>query len=342
MPKAPKGGKSKKSESATGVVCTHCQKTLAKGKKALYVEEDLNRVFCSEQCILDHFQPEIQRYENEYFDLIKAHGQELPPAERERLLPLRWPTLQEPGEVWVRPGPEGDRHMTMIREFQQNGQPLWCVCVTLSLRGDPSFLFIAAVTKLKGVAETYRRGEIAHKSDVKTLDAEAELVKLAEMDNTILPPGEDRVADEWSREDALRAHAEGLRNEEDIPQISEDRQDKLVEETLEKPDEVWTVENQAPDGRLRKYYHFIRQVKKAVHKVPMDGWFVVVAQDGQKADEIEIIDGFLTQRSEVVDGFRQGKQEMGPGVDEDPPRRAAGGSGGGMGGASGSGGRTVH
>src|SRR6185437_11906083 len=78
--------------------CQHCSKTLMSDERALFVEEEVGRIFCSEACIAAFFAPEIERLEKDY--LRKVSGSDLSKEERESFSHLRWITLQEPDEIW--------------------------------------------------------------------------------------------------------------------------------------------------------------------------------------------------------------------------------------------------
>lgn len=137
--------------------CVGCQRSLQAADRALFVEEELGRIFCSEDCISAYFSPEVERLEKEY--LRKVSHSDLTAEERENLAHLRWITLEEPDEIWREKTLTGDYRYTLISEFKPGPKPVWCVCLSLFLRGEPSFLFLAFVTKNEALAHSYRKGE---------------------------------------------------------------------------------------------------------------------------------------------------------------------------------------
>ncbi|MEO7161335.1 MAG: hypothetical protein ABI041_00300, partial [Bdellovibrionia bacterium] len=48
-------------------LCENCSKDLSRTERALFVEEEVGRIFCSESCIAAFFTPDITRLEKEYF-----------------------------------------------------------------------------------------------------------------------------------------------------------------------------------------------------------------------------------------------------------------------------------
>ena len=93
--------------------CIHCARSLrGDDQRALYVEEEVGRVFCSEECITAHFAPEIKRMEAEYFERLPAN--DLPGEERDGFAHLRWITLQEADEIWGETNGTGDYRYTLV------------------------------------------------------------------------------------------------------------------------------------------------------------------------------------------------------------------------------------
>ena len=97
--------------------CHTCAKKLSgDAERALFVEEEVGRIFCSEACIATFFTPEITRLEKEYFKRLQPS--DLSAEERESLAHLRWITLQEPDEIWREKTLSGDFRYTLISDFK--------------------------------------------------------------------------------------------------------------------------------------------------------------------------------------------------------------------------------
>jgi hypothetical protein len=137
--------------------CENCLKDLSQIDRALFVEEEVGRIFCSETCIAAYFTPEISRLEKEYFRRLSSN--DLSAEERDHLSHLRWMTLQSPDEVWREKTLSGDYRYTLISELQPEDRAIWSVCICLFLRGEPSFLFLAFQTKNAAMVAAYRKGE---------------------------------------------------------------------------------------------------------------------------------------------------------------------------------------
>ncbi len=296
-------------------VCTHCAHGLQVDDRALFVEEEHQRTFCSEDCIAGFFAPEVERLEKEYFR--KLSKSDLSPDDRERLAHLRWVTLQEPDEIWREKTLTGDFRHTLISEFQPGpgDKSVWCVCICLFLRGEPSFLYLAFTTRNAAMVDFYRRGERMQWEPKKSKAAPS---KFNSTDHAAQPAEvtgpTDGLADAWTEEETLRAQMTQGRRTDDIPLENFSEYESCVEETLETPDEVWTMEA-GGDAPVR-LYHFIRKYKDEKPGY----WFVIVARETDEEDQIEILDSFPTHDSVLVDRYRQGNQEIGSSDIQAPSR----------------------
>jgi hypothetical protein len=273
-------------------VCLSCGKKMNVDARALYVEEEVGRIFCAEECITHYFTPEVEKLEKEY---LKQHSQEdLSNEEREELNHLRWLTLQEPDEIWREKVLSGDLRYTLISEFNPKTKTVWYICICLYLRGEPSFLFLAFPTKDKNLVNAYRRGERIEKP---------ESPDRPNQDHEVSPT--DGLAEAWTEGETLRAQLMEGRKRKDIPTEDYNLYHGCVDETLEEPDEVWVAQRERESGI--KTYHFIRYYPNEQPSM----WFVLIARETENEDEIEILDAFPTQSSELVECYRRGKQEVG-------------------------------
>lgn len=290
--------------------CKNCSKTIARADRALFVEEDLARVFCSEECITDFFAPEIDKLEKQYWRRLEPYThQELGDSEREKLTDLRWIVLQEPDEVWRQKTKEGENRYTLISKFEPAGTPVWCICICLYLRGEPSFLYIAFATGVPQLVEQYRKGS---RVKVKPTQAKSTAISADANESEEASPETARVdglAGEWTPGESLRAQWAAERRADDIPVEQFESYQSSLEETLQKPDEVWGL-----DVSGEHLFHFIKRFSGA------DGfWYVVVARDQEEDGEatpsdeahLELLEAFPTVDPHLVDQYRKGEQQMG-------------------------------
>jgi len=312
--------------------CHHCQTGLENRERALFVEEEIGRVFCSEECISEFFAPEVERLEKEY--LRRLSPSDLTGDEKEKLAHLRWVTLEEPDEIWREKTLSGDHRYTLISEFRPGNRPVWCVCICLFLRGEPSFLYLAFPTKNAAMVNAYRKGERVQweKPTREQVVQEArEAAGVPESDDPvangqvlITPSGPrliDGLADNWTEDETRRAQLVQHRRRDDIPADQYEQYQGCMEETLEAPDEVWTLQldeeerkgSTDPLDQLR-IYHFVRQYPADAEGAQEPGyWYVIVARETENEEEIEILDAFPTRDGDLVENYRRGTQEVGHG-----------------------------
>jgi hypothetical protein len=282
--------------------CENCLKDLSHTERALFVEEEVGRIFCSESCIAAYFTSEISRLEKEYFRRVSSS--DLNGDEREKLAHLRWMTLQEPDEVWREKTLSGDYRYTLISEFQPENRFIWSVCICLFLRGEPSFLFMAFQTKNAAMVGAYRKGErvdwTRNQNSGSPGHFEDETLN-ARRQSTVV----DGLADAWTEEETQRAQVTQMRRTDDIPQGDFVLYEGCVDETLETPDEVWSLK--PPENNPYQVYHFLRFYADESPGI----WYVVIARETEDAGQIEILDAFPTRDSSLVERYRKGHQEIG-------------------------------
>lgn len=295
-----------------GENCQNCGKVLMNEDRALFVEEEVGRVFCSENCITGFFTPEIERLEKEYHRRVSQN--DLTKEERESYAHLRWITLQEPDEIWREKTLSGDQRYTLISEFQPGTKRIWCICICLFLKNEPSFLYLAFTTRNAAMVNAYRRGERVEwvKSEKTAREAAQEAGHVDDPEGVeAVSPQEnilsDRLADDWTDDETFLAQMNQERREDDIPAEEFTEYEKCLEETLETPDEVWSC---VPGNSEVKLYHFIRHYGTEDESSP-GYWYVIVARETEDEEQIEILDAFPTIDVNLVDRYRRGEQEVG-------------------------------
>jgi hypothetical protein len=274
--------------------CCQCDKVISTREEALFVEEEVGRVFCEEGCIVAHFTPEIEKLEREYGKHVSPD--DLSSGERERFAHFRWMALENPDEIWMEQTPKGDHRYTLVSEYSPEQKKVWAVATCLMLRGEPSFLYLAFVTADRNLVDVFRRGD---RMQVARGIAEAESGNPVS-EEVEAPMITDRLAEAWTESDSIRALILKGRKESDIPPEDFGFYQKCLEETLQTPNELWSY---LPKS-AKRIYHFI---KRYDHDSPF--WYVVIAKDAADESQIEIIDVFPTRDQELIQLCRHGKKE---------------------------------
>ena len=331
--------------------CEHCDSLIDDSGRILFVEEEVGRTFCSEDCIVSFFGPDIQRLEKHYLRHLKAS--DLTTEDRERLAHLRWTTLEKPDEVWAEKTVAGDNRYTLIRSFRVEGQQVWCVCVSLFLRGEPSFLYLAFVSRDESLVDAFRCGEkvswtrgsagskaVPRGGDAQAADAEAgaepaggragepELKLVSSSEGTDVTQssdsdgrsetasageGEERplldcLAEPFTQDELIRAELYRARSTSDIPRTDFDKYERCLDPTLEKPDEVWSIQLNRKGRRL---FNFLRRFAGTATENPSgsDIWYIMIAKETADPEQIEILDAFPTNDPKLAENYRKGTRD---------------------------------
>jgi len=284
--------------------CQFCNTVLEQEDRALFVEEEIGRIFCSEECISQFFAPEVERLEKRFQRRFSTN--DLTAQERESFAHLRWITLQESDEIWREKTLTGDYRYTLISEFMPASKPVWSVCICFFLRGEPSFLFLSFVTKNPALANDYRKGERVEK--VRSPETKANISKGH--------APSDHLASDWTADETYLAQVNQERSKNDITHEEFELYQSFLEETLESPSELWTLQFGKKDPV--RIFHFIRHYPE---EKPTGIWYVIIAKESDQEDQIEIIDAFPTRDAALVNRYRIGDQELGVGLNEEPSSR---------------------
>lgn len=308
--KTKRGNKKLSAKTATQSAvehCCSCDKVLESKARVLFVEEELGRIFCSEDCITQYFQHEIEALEKEY---LKARPKdELTGEEREKHAHLRWMTLQEPDEIWRQKTAEGDHRYTLISEFKTDARTIWCVCICLFLRGEPSFLYIAFPTKSQSLVNHFRKGDRVEKVTDQIKSPKKGMI--VEYENDEHKPS-DGLAEPWTDSETMQAEIHSRRDAKDIPQEEFALYEHMLEPTLEHPDELWVMESK-DDGEPTRY-HFIKKFDSSENKIATESnhpvSYVVVAQESNEdSEQLEIVESIPTRDERMIRRFRRGTRE---------------------------------
>jgi hypothetical protein len=200
----------------------------------------------------------------------------------------------------------GDQRFTLISEFHPGEKRVWCICICLFLRGDPSFLYLAFPTRNEAMVNSYRKGERVQWSGSRTkITPTSRVQNQKEESGKLKSPMIDGLADAWTEEEMRRARLTEERKKDDIPIEDFNLYQACLEETLEIPDEVWTIKSTGDAVPL--LYHFIRHYPDETPEI----WYVIIARETDDDEQIEILDAFPTKDINLVDHYRKGIQEVG-------------------------------
>lgn len=215
--------------------CANCRRSLAEIEKILFVEKEVGRCFCCEECIQEYFQPTVEAMEEEYLKLRSES--DFKRSDLARFNHYRGLTLEDPDEVWVNQLETGERHFTFVSHFRNGEERVSYVVICLAIDGAPSFIFLGFATRDEDLVDEYRRG-----IDLRVTESEPEEPQeLAEVEPVAEPGKVHQLYREQEHREPNyfeRLHTE-LRQAGDIPRELFERFEGFVEPTLDDPDEIW-------------------------------------------------------------------------------------------------------
>ncbi len=283
--------------------CANCRKSLAEIETILFVEKEVGRCFCSEECIHDYFQPAVDAMLEEH-DRLRSRG-DYGDGAGERFSQYRALTLEDPDEVWLNETDSGERHFTFMSKFRSGEDAFTYVCVCLTIEGVPSFVFLGFATRDEDLVEQYRRGtEIPLESPA----AEPEVAGGPEDSAANLA---DAAANEIGRQLLWEklfagegASSSDLRRSDDIPREQFDQFVQFIEPTMDDPDEIWSF----VDPEKQKWLTFISIYKD--HEDEETFFSMIVVCRLFENGEMQMVSAFPTIDPDFAQKFRRGVQSV--------------------------------
>ena len=294
--------------------CSMCGKDLRVLPRALFVEEEVGRTFCCEECISEYYQDDIQVLEKKY---LRLRGRDdLTGEERTRYSHLRWITLEEPDEIWCEKTASGELRYTLISEFKPESRKIWNVCICLFLKNEPSFLYLAFPTQKLSLVKKFRTGTKIERVRDERKGARGTAADRASRDEetsegespTQSPETLDRVAEDWTENEGLRAKLQHNKNAADIRMKDYGLFEHLADPTLETPDELWVQDG--ADGAEPDQYAFIRYFPNEGTEDVSGVWYIVTAQESEESEELELLTQIPTVDAKLVQKYRQGRSQQ--------------------------------
>lgn len=212
--------------------CENCRESIDDVSKIHFVEDNSDRGFCSEKCILDFYRPYMEALEQEE-DFLRA-SLSLPADEghhdtlaNDHYLKL---TLENPAEVWVVENDLNQKFFTHILQVRINLKDFYIILICSHIDGEPSFVYYRTITSSLDLLEKYRRDARA--------DAEDENEYVSE-EGENLEVDQEFMDQIDFKKSILLAQMLERRNGDDIQLEEFIKYDSYMEPTLKDPDEIY-------------------------------------------------------------------------------------------------------
>ncbi len=300
------------------------------GQKILFVEKEVGRCFCCEDCIQEYFKPTIQYMEEEWKKLHCLYPEDFSDESQASLAHCRYLTLEDPDEVWLHKTEMGEKHLTFISHFQKKEERFSYVVVCLSLDGEPSFIFLSFATLEEEIINAFRKGQDLkihkesihenlipktegpeHEQDENATNWNANPTQYLENTNRGMQEAtpyqpedlpENAQATDWGANPTGSATPElflEMRKTIDIPTQDFYLYEGFIEPTVDDPDEIWNFS----DNETNQWFIFI-----ATHYLEAPFSMVVICKNemSEGVQSFELVYAFPTIDPNFVQHFRKG------------------------------------
>lgn len=254
-------------------------------KERIVIDEKRGLVFQSEEELYDHFLPQIQALEKEYFsarsdDDIKE--QDFPKYEE-----LLNHVLDDPDEIWEdATSIFGFKVRAYVGHYTAGGETVYYVALAYVTGDTPSFVYLHFPSNDLSLVDRFRRGTLVYDRVLKEVEKGA-------VDGDALSEGDDLAV-------GLYRAMLTLRSEKDIPETEFRQYENLREVTIEEPDEIWRTNDLS--GNI-----LVSFVKEFTDDETPDLHYIVVTIEDTPSGSHALLFSFPTNDRSLVDRYRHGE-----------------------------------
>lgn len=231
--------------------CSQCKKITHELGELLFVEEGVQRGFCSEGCIETYFGPIIEHYEKQEKQIRKRAGLEDEPCLKYVGQPSYMEmTLSRPKQIWRLENELKEEVFAFISEFKEREtqfqKTFYFIILCTVFDRRPAFIFSVTTTKDLKVLKAYQIGEPIQDptSFLKPLDTGG-LAEEGSSSPTDVHP--EAIQGLEQKKGQILAQQLELRSEADIPFDQFNLYDQFFDPTIEDPDEVYRWHDDSGD-----------------------------------------------------------------------------------------------
>ena len=253
-------------------------------KDQIVIDEAHGLVFQSEDELYDHFLPQIQSLEKEYFSMRSNDDiQEKDFAEYEGLLNQ---VLDDPDEIWEdATSIHGFKVRTYVGHFTSGDESIYYVALAYATGDVPSFVFLHYPSHDLDLVDRFRRGNLIYDRVIKEVSKGA-------VEGDALSEGDDLAV-------GLYRAMLSLRGDKDVPEADFKSFEKNRETAIEEAEEIW----RSVDLSGNVLVTFIRDFpddKPDLH-------YVVVTIEDTASSSHALLFSFPTTDLNLVDRYRHGE-----------------------------------
>ena len=290
--------------------CANCRKSLENIENILFVEKEVGRCFCAEECIREYFQPTIDFMREE---LVKLRSDaDINDDDASRYAHYQALTLEDPDEVWIDETETGERHFTFIAHYRNGDDRMTYVVVTLAIEATPSFVFLGFATRNEDLVDEYRRGVDLRIGEPAQEAAEPQptMEPSQASATTEQQPKAENPSERLHESEPERLYGE-MRQPGDIAREDFGKYEQFIEASIDEPDEIWRF----VDDLGNEWLSFIaRFTGEQLAEDADDFSIVVVCEPGYDPEKqtktLDLVFAFPTIDPGLVQHFRKGVNSL--------------------------------
>lgn len=254
-------------------------------KERIVIDETHGLVFQSEDELYDHFLPQIQSLEKEYFtNRTSDDVQEKDFARYEDLLDQ---VLDDPDEVWEdATSIHGFKVRTYVGHYTNDTESIYYVALAYATDDTPSFIFLHFPSTDLELVDRFRRGNLLFDRVIKE-------VEMGAVEGDALTEGDDLAV-------GLYRAMLALRSDKDIAEKDFKKYEEHREAAIEDAEEIWRSNDLSGNVLVTFIKEYPDESKKDLH-------YIVVTIEDTSSSSHALLFSFPTTDLNLVDRYRHGE-----------------------------------
>lgn len=259
--------------------CENCREEIVNVSEILFVEENSDRGFCGEDCIMRFYRPYMAKMEKEELIFRDSLSLSEESSYSEIIASEKFleKTLQEPDEKWRVVNDLDQQYYTHIFKLSYNSQEIYFILICSYIEGGPSFVYYRTATKSKELVNRYRRGvEVSTAGSVSLgeINTSSKEVEQQELNTEIIEALEGKKS-------SVLAEMMENRSSADISIEDFIKYDRYLDLTVENPDEIYEKEDMEGD--------LVHTFIKSFQEAGVSFFYIVIALPHKLEDAKETV-----------------------------------------------------
>jgi hypothetical protein len=255
-------------------------------KERIVIDENRGLVFQSEDELYDHFLPQIQAFEKEYF--TSRGDEDIKEGDFARYEDLLNHVLDDPDEVWEDATTiHGFNVRTYVGHFTSEKESVYYVALAYVTGDTPSFVYLHFPSRDLSLVDRFRRGTLLYDRVMKE-------VRLGAVEGDALSEGDDLAV-------GLYKAMLTLRSDKDIAEEEFKDFEEVREATIEDADEIW----RSVDLSGNVLVTFIKDFSEEEGGEGLH--YIVVTIEDTASSSHALLFSFPTEDINLVDRYRHGE-----------------------------------